>query len=223
MGEAICGILATVCLDVCAGICFDFASTRKLFLEINTSFNVLTICTNARQAAPVQKTFALVHVVDAWATKMLLSSDNLWLILTPRYRSHNLSPTPQCKFLINNTVTKRWIVFEFNVTIFVCATTVSITRSTSTPRDLSNVAIAIAFDRIRTCLRGLRFPVELKPSSIITSFIVNNYAFYSFRRRFRVHWFCQWSRNARLTRTQNIPLSPSLLVSKFFLLITFHL
>lgn len=77
MGDAICGILVTVCLDVCAGICFDFASTRKLFLEINTLFNVLTICTNARQAAPVQKTFALVHVVDAWATKMLLSSDNL--------------------------------------------------------------------------------------------------------------------------------------------------
>ncbi|KAF8814565.1 hypothetical protein BYT27DRAFT_7206003 [Phlegmacium glaucopus] len=28
MAEAVCGVLTTVCLDICAGICLDFASTR---------------------------------------------------------------------------------------------------------------------------------------------------------------------------------------------------
>jgi hypothetical protein len=78
MAEAICGILATVCVDICAGICLDFASTRKSdFLEILTSYYILNLpCTNTPQAEGVRNTFALVHVVDAWATKML-SSDNL--------------------------------------------------------------------------------------------------------------------------------------------------
>ena len=38
MAEAIGGILATVCLDVCAGICLDIVSIRKILL----TYNVLT-------------------------------------------------------------------------------------------------------------------------------------------------------------------------------------
>ena len=72
MAEAICGILVTVCLDICAGICFDIASTRKIFFEILMSLP----CTyTRRQVARVQNTFALVHVADAWATKILESGN----------------------------------------------------------------------------------------------------------------------------------------------------
>lgn len=33
MAEEICGALVTACMGVCAGICFDFASTRRTCTE----------------------------------------------------------------------------------------------------------------------------------------------------------------------------------------------
>ena len=63
MAEAICGILATVCLDICTGICLDFASTRKMF----SGFIFLRSYTDTSQAAHVRNTFSLVLVVHARA------------------------------------------------------------------------------------------------------------------------------------------------------------
>jgi hypothetical protein len=61
MAEAICGIFATVCMDICAGVCLDFASTRQILTFMISHLTLILL----PQATDVQNTFALVRVVDA--------------------------------------------------------------------------------------------------------------------------------------------------------------
>ena len=146
MAEAICGILVTACLDICAGICFDIASTRKIFSKFLLHIMSESLpYTNTPQAARVQNTFSLVHVVDAWATRMF-PSDNLWLMLTLGQRGHNPSATLQCKSLINNAVI-----------ILVCS--IFIVKHPPTPKQTVNPA-ADSLHNIIYKLTGCYLPFQ---------------------------------------------------------------